>query len=164
MRGVAGSRLLTGVAAVAVALAGAVPQPAASVPVASADRAVRYAGVRADGQLPGSVPFGMLQVNLCNSGLAACYAGGRSIPETAALVRAHHPDVLTLNEVCRGDGERGLVQAMRQSWPGDRTFQAFAPAWDQRRQAPYRCRNGEQYGVGIVGHIAPGGPAGVDIL
>jgi len=105
----------------------------------------------------------MLQVNLCNSGVAGCYAGGQSIPETAALVRAYHPDVLTLNEVCRGDGDRGLVQAMRQSWPGDRTFQAFAPAWDQRRQAPYLCQNGEQYGVGIIGHIAQGRRAGVDL-
>jgi endonuclease/exonuclease/phosphatase family metal-dependent hydrolase len=169
IRRVGAGRLLTGVAAAAVALAPAVPQPVASAGVSSPDvAAVWYGAVLAPGHRPGAgvpgvSPFGILQVNLCDSGLARCYANGQSVPEAAAVVRAQRPDVLTLNEFCRGDGGRGLVQAMEQTWPGDRVFEAFYPAGNSSRNAPYLCRSGQQYGVAVIGHVAPANWAGLDV-
>ena len=38
-----------------------------------------------------AAPVGVLQLNLCGSGIAACYTG-RSTVEAAALIRARIPD------------------------------------------------------------------------
>lgn len=165
--GVAAGRLLTGATAVAVALVSAAPQPALSMPVVppTPDVAVGYVVARGPDQRPATVPasrLAVLQMNLCSSGLAGCYAGGRSVPEAATVVGAERPDVVTLNEVCRGDG-RVLLRAMERTWPGDRVFEAFTPAWDRRRQAPYRCANGAQYGIEIMGHVPPGDRPGVGV-
>ena len=103
----------------------------------------------------------LLQMNLCNSGFAGCYAGGQSVPEAAAVIRAQRPDVVTLNEICAGDVHGALAEAMRQAWPADRVFAQFQPAWDRERQAPYRCQDGQEYGIGVVGRVAPASWAGV---
>ena len=44
----------------------------------------------------------VLQMNLCNSGLAGCYTG-RAVATAADVIQAQNPDVVTLNEVCRSD-------------------------------------------------------------
>ena len=36
--------------------------------------------------LPTHYPFWVLQMNLCNSGLAGCYDGGQSVPEAATAI------------------------------------------------------------------------------
>jgi hypothetical protein len=110
-----------------------------------------------------AAPVRVLQLNLCNSGFAGCYAGGRAVPEAAALVEAVHPDMLTLNEVCRGDVQRALLGAMERAWPGEWVFAAFHPAWDRRRDGPLRCVNGDQYGVAVLGHTARVDWAGVAV-
>jgi hypothetical protein len=103
--------------------------------------------------LPSGYPLWTLQLNLCNSGIAGCYDGGRSIPEAAGVIRSWWPDVVTLNEVCRNDVLNVLYPTMQQIWSGQQVFWAFSPALDKSRNAPYQCANGDQYGVGIVGHL-----------
>jgi hypothetical protein len=100
-----------------------------------------------------------LQMNLCDSGLAPCWAHGRAIPEAAALIAAIGPDTVTLNEVCDGDVSGPLVRAMLSQWPGETVFWVFMPSWDGTRNAPYRCRNNQMYGIGLLGHAAGQVPA-----
>lgn len=92
---------------------------------------------------PVAAPVRILQLNLCNSGAAGCYTG-RSIAAAGAVLRAETPDVVTLNEVCRDD-----VPALAAALGGGAAA-AFQPARDGRTGQPYRCRNGQDYGVGLV--------------
>src|SRR5439155_22731937 len=59
------------------------------------------------GPAPGrGSPFRVLQMNLCNSGRARCYAAvnnGRSVAEAYGVIRSTRPDLVTLNEICRSD-------------------------------------------------------------
>jgi endonuclease/exonuclease/phosphatase family metal-dependent hydrolase len=90
----------------------------------------------------------VLQLNLCNSGLAACYTG-RSVRRAAAVIRAEVPDVVTLNEVCADDVaalERALAGAAR----GGAVVSAFGPAVDRRTGEAFRCRSGRPYGIGLL--------------
>src|SRR4051794_39285269 len=54
------------------------------------------------GDEPSGPSVRVLQMNLCDSGIARCYTG-RSVAEAAAVIRAERPDLVTLNEVCRND-------------------------------------------------------------
>jgi endonuclease/exonuclease/phosphatase family metal-dependent hydrolase len=50
--------------------------------------------------------YTLMQMNLCLSGLAGCYAKVRypaGIDEAVARIRRVHPDAVTVNEACRGD-------------------------------------------------------------
>lgn len=91
----------------------------------------------------------VLQLNLCNSGIAACYSAGRSIEEAAAVIRAESPDLVTLNEIC-SDDLRPLERALARTVPGGKAVSAFQAARDRNTGEGYRCANGEQYGIGIV--------------
>jgi hypothetical protein len=83
----------------------------------------------------------LVQLNLCNSGWAGCYTG-RSVAAAAALIRAEEPDVVTLNEICRGDARAlGRDSGMSVS---------FQPAIDRRIGQPIVCRDGEPYGIGLL--------------
>jgi len=56
---------------------------------------------------------------------------------------------VTLNEVCEDDVpvlERALADVV----PGGTAVSAFQPHRDGRTGAPYRCRNGRLYGLGVV--------------
>jgi hypothetical protein len=99
----------------------------------------------------------VLQMNLCNSGLAGCYEGGRSINEAYSKITAQRPDIVTLNEVCSGDVQR-LWEAMQAVWPGQvgndsagRTL-VFAPAWNASTNQSYKCANGQEFGNGVIWH------------
>lgn len=99
----------------------------------------------------------VLQMNLCNSGLAGCYEGGRSINEAYSRIASQRPDIVTLNEICSQDVER-LWQGMASVWPGQvgdaavgRTF-AFVPAWNGTTNQSYKCANGDEFGNGIIWH------------
>src|SRR5262245_25680133 len=59
------------------------------------------AGPTPEGGVPAE-PVRVLQLNLCGSGIAACYTG-RSTAEAAAVIRAQTPDLVTLNEICQDD-------------------------------------------------------------
>jgi endonuclease/exonuclease/phosphatase family metal-dependent hydrolase len=104
------------------------------------------------GTTPGASSLGdggvrVLQMNLCDSGLARCYTG-RSVAEAGGVIRAEAPDVVTLNEVCQDDLaplERALTDG-----GGGAAVAAFQPAWDRGTGAALRCRNGRPYGVALV--------------
>ena len=91
----------------------------------------------------------VLQLNLCNSGRAACYAGGRAVSMAVALVHQHRPDMVTLNEVCRDD-VRVLKQAMSATSSAVTIASAFTAAKERSTQAPVRCQNGQEFGDGVV--------------
>jgi hypothetical protein len=93
-------------------------------------------------------PLRVLQLNLCDSGFAVCYTG-RSVAEAASLIRTQTPEVVTLNEVCRGD-LAALDRAMADSGRGDDVVSRFTPALDRRTGQAIRCRNGEPYGIGVL--------------
>lgn len=92
------------------------------------------------GGSPSSRTVRVLQLNLCDSGIAECYTG-RSVAEAAAVIRATAPDVVTLNEVCRGD-----VAVLS---PGFDVAE-FRAAGDRRTGGPFRCRDGADYGIGLL--------------
>lgn len=103
---------------------------------------------RGDGR--GAAGLRVLQMNLCDSGLADCYTG-RSVREAAAVIRAVAPQVVTLNEVCRDDVpllERAL--AVSAVTAGAATTSAFQAARDRRTGGAVRCRDGQDYGIGMV--------------
>jgi endonuclease/exonuclease/phosphatase (EEP) superfamily protein YafD len=89
---------------------------------------------------PSRADVRVLQMNLCNSGLAGCYTG-RAVDIAAAVIRAQAPDVVTLNEVCRSDATV-LARAF-----GVATFRSVP---DRRTGGVTRCRNGEAYGIAIL--------------
>lgn len=105
----------------------AAPSPAAVVPVA---------------------PVRVLQLNLCSSGIAACFTG-RSTEAAAAVIREQAPDLVTLNEVC-ADDVAALERALADVVPGGDVTSSFQAARNGRNGEAYRCRNGEQYGIGLV--------------
>jgi hypothetical protein len=102
----------------------------------------------------------VLQLNLCNSGIAGCYTG-RSVAAAAAMIRAETPDLVTLNEVCHEDVS-ALERALAEVVPGGAAVSRFQAARNGRTGEAYRCRNGQQYGVGLVSRwpSAPGSSAG----
>ena len=95
-----------------------------------------------------AAPLRVLQLNLCSSGIAGCYTG-RSTDQAAAVVRAEAPDLVTLNEVCQDD-VADLERALADAVPDSTVVSAFQPARNGRNGEPYRCRNGRQYGIGLV--------------
>jgi endonuclease/exonuclease/phosphatase family metal-dependent hydrolase len=97
-------------------------------------------------------PFRVLQMNLCNSGIAGCYTG-RSVNEAAAVIRADVPDVVTLNEICQDD-VKALDQVLADVNRGGTVVWAFKAAADRRTGGAFRCRNGLPYGIGLLAHLA----------
>ncbi len=95
----------------------------------------------------------VLQMNLCDSGLASCYTG-RSVSTAAAVIRDAAPDLVTLNEICRDDVSI-LELALAESDHVGATRAAFQPALDRRTGDPFRCRNGQPYGIGVVARRSP---------
>ncbi|MGH3584879.1 MAG: endonuclease/exonuclease/phosphatase family protein [Pseudonocardia sp.] len=96
----------------------------------------------------GAVVVRVLQLNLCGSGFAACYTG-MSSAEAAAVIRAERPDLVTLNEVCRDDVSM-LQKVLAGEVSAGAVVLAFQAAVDRRTGASFRCRNGEQYGIGVL--------------
>jgi hypothetical protein len=95
----------------------------------------------------------MLQLNLCNSGFAGCFTG-RSVALATALIRDEAPDLVTLNEVCRDDVPV-LERALAEATGGGATGWAFQAAHDRRTGGVVRCRDGQPYGIGLVGRRSP---------
>jgi hypothetical protein len=101
----------------------------------------------------------VLQMNLCNSGRADCYSGGRSVSTAVSLVRHDRPTMVSVNEVCRGD-VGVLKKAMSAVFPGASVASAFTSAHDRATRTPVRCENGQQYGDGVL-VVVPSSPPGV---
>jgi hypothetical protein len=104
----------------------------------------------------------VLQLNLCDSGEAGCYTGGRSVDEATGLVRgAAKPDLVTLNEVCGRDVTDRLGGVMAELWPADDVVYLFAPALNAAGTA-YRCQNGDVFGNAVVARVPAGQVAVLD--
>jgi hypothetical protein len=117
-------------------------------------------------ELPSGVPLVTLQLNLCNSGFASCYTqynNGRSVPEARDVIVARRPDVVTLNEICRSDVVNSLYPAMVGNFPDSRAFGAFKAAGNRSTGQSYKCKNGDEYGIGILGRVRTADWAGVTI-
>ncbi|NJC74080.1 endonuclease/exonuclease/phosphatase family protein [Planosporangium thailandense] len=97
-------------------------------------------------------PFRVIQMNLCDSGMAGCYTG-RSVAAAAAVIRNEAPDLVTLNEVCQQDVS-ALDRAMAARYPGSAVVSAFTAAGDRRTGGAYHCLNGQPYGIGLVARLA----------
>jgi endonuclease/exonuclease/phosphatase family metal-dependent hydrolase len=93
----------------------------------------------------------ILQLNLCNSGIANCYTG-RSLGLAVDLVRQQRPDLVTLNEVCRDD-VTVVRRAMTRAGGEAEVASAFAPAVDRGTGGAVRCRTGQPYGIGLVARV-----------
>ncbi|WP_433533298.1 endonuclease/exonuclease/phosphatase family protein [Micromonospora sp. CA-263727] len=99
----------------------------------------------------GPTQLRVLQLNLCNSGMATgCYTG-RAVARAAEVIRAETPDVVTLNEICSGDVD--ALERVMAEVHGGTVVSAFQPARNGRTGGPYHCVNGQQYGVGVLAHI-----------
>ena len=125
---------------------GACAQTGVIAPSSDADAIVR------PDALPTHYPFWVLQMNLCNSGIAGCYDGGKSVPEAATVIQGSAPDVVTLNEICQPDVAQ-LAATLSSVYSGSTVVWAFKAASDRRTNAPYKCKNGQDYGIGLIAHI-----------
>ncbi|MEW2383493.1 endonuclease/exonuclease/phosphatase family protein [Micromonospora sp. NPDC047707] len=99
----------------------------------------------------GATSVRVLQMNLCNSGMAGCYTG-RSVAEASRVIRVEKPGLVALNEVC-ADDVAALERTMAGVHAGGTVVAAFRAARNRRTGGPYRCLNGEEYGVGLLAHI-----------
>lgn len=93
----------------------------------------------------------ILQMNLCGSGAAPCYTAGRAVRMAAALIRERRPDIVTVDEVCRGDV--AVLKTAMSVISAKPVAASFKPAFDRRTNGPYLCRNGDQYGIGVLAVI-----------
>lgn len=104
-----------------------------------------------------------IQFNICNSGHAECYTHDRSPGEAAGVIDRYAPTVVTLNEICSRDvldATAPIPTAMARvaAAEGDPTVvAAFTPAINSATHAPYRCVDGDEYGIGLV--VRGPGPA-----
>ncbi|GIH02357.1 hypothetical protein Rhe02_04240 [Rhizocola hellebori] len=94
----------------------------------------------------------VLQMNLCASGFAGCYTG-RSVQQAATLIRTYAPDVVTVNEICRND-IAALQAALRAASPGATVAGAFQAVPAGRTGRATQCRDGQDYGIGVVARFA----------
>ncbi|WP_225855413.1 endonuclease/exonuclease/phosphatase family protein [Micromonospora noduli] len=110
--------------------------------------------------IPEPTVLRMLQMNLCNSGLAGCYTG-HAMARAAEVITAEAPDLVTLNEICAGDLStlRGVFQTVH---PGQTIVAAFQAAGDRPSGDDTRCRNGQRFGIGLLAHVrTPAAPSNV---
>lgn len=96
-------------------------------------------------------PLRVLQMNLCNSGLAGCYTG-RSVAQAVVLIRRERPDVVTLNEICERDVD-ALGDALRGVHRDGRVVRVFKAAPDRPSASATRCLDGQPYGIGLLTHL-----------
>jgi hypothetical protein len=94
----------------------------------------------------------VLQLNLCNSGLALCYTG-RSVAQAADLIRARAPHVVTLNEVCDSDVTI-LGDALAEAHRDGTVMTAFQAAMNGYTGRPVGCRDGRVFGNGLLVHVS----------
>jgi endonuclease/exonuclease/phosphatase family metal-dependent hydrolase len=88
----------------------------------------------------------IFQMNICNSGLAGCYSGERAVDEAKVLLAEHHPNVVFINEICRG-------QETDIAWNGnydDYPATHFTAAWNKDDNTTVKCTNGADYGSAIL--------------
>jgi hypothetical protein len=96
----------------------------------------------------------VLQLNICHSGVAGCYAGAEPVMAKAeSVISSTRPQVVSVNEACSGDVSR-LRAAMGSA-------EAVFVAAQHRDGTPVTCTNGQQYGniLLVASALAGGSPA-----
>jgi endonuclease/exonuclease/phosphatase family metal-dependent hydrolase len=93
-----------------------------------------------------ATPFKVLQLNLCNSGLAGCYEDGKSIGEGIAKIESEQPDVVSVNEVCDDDVARMGNETGYTAY----FFPARKRTGSETPPPAYLCKNGHEYGIGFL--------------
>jgi hypothetical protein len=89
--------------------------------------------------------FKVLQLNLCNSGVAGCYQDGLAVGEAVTMIQRRVPDVVSVNEVCLSDLPR-LTAAV-----GATAEYQFAFARRKTTNANIECTDGRgAYGSAII--------------
>ena len=89
--------------------------------------------------------FKVLQLNLCNSGVAGCYQDGLAVGEAVTMIQRRVPDVVSVNEVCLSDMPR-LTAAV-----GAAAEHQFAYARRKSTNANIECTDGRgAYGSAII--------------
>ena len=108
--------------------------------------------------------FVVLQMNLCNSGLAkaSCYTFGRAVDEAVQKIHRYPPELVTLQEVCHDDvyapgGWGKLGRAMADVYGSAHVYADFVPAFNRNTGSWYRCVDGGLFGIALLFHYA-GGP------
>jgi len=103
--------------------------------------------------------FVVLQMNLCNSGMAkaSCYSFGRAVDEAVAEIHRYPPELVTLQEICRDDlyAARGwgkLARAMADLYGSAHVAVDFVPAMNRDTGDAYRCVDGAQFGIAVIHH------------
>lgn len=103
--------------------------------------------------------FVVLQMNLCNSGMAkaSCYSFGRAVDEAVGKIHRYRPELVTLQEICYDDlyaphGWGKLAQAMADLYGSGRVAVDFAPAVNSDTRDWYRCVDGQPFGVALIHH------------
>ncbi len=92
----------------------------------------------------------VLQLNLCHSGLAGCFTGDKAMVKAVAVLKSVAPTLATLNEMCRDD----LPYLAAQTGAVDHRF---TPALKENG-TPVKCKNGDDYGIGLLSWSAPTWP------
>ncbi len=147
---------------------GSVPDPSRRSGRWRVRRLVRAAVAASAVALASSIPavparaattFVVLQMNLCNSGLAIapCYSFGKAVDEAVAKIHRYPPGLVTLQEVCHDDlyardGWGKLAQAMADLYGSAHISVDFVPAFNRDTNDWYRCIDGELYGVAVMHH------------
>jgi endonuclease/exonuclease/phosphatase family metal-dependent hydrolase len=103
--------------------------------------------------------FVLLQMNLCNSGIAPapCYTFGRAVDEAVGRIHRYRPELVTLQEICHDDlyardGWGKLAQAMADLYGSGHISVDFVPAVNRDTNDSYRCANGEPFGLAVMHH------------
>lgn len=84
----------------------------------------------------------VLQLNLCHGGKMKCFTGDKVMTEAKLVIKLVKPQVLSVNEVCRGD-----VEPLRQAMGAAKTNFVAARRPDG---SPVPCENGKEYGNVIM--------------
>jgi len=111
----------------------------------------------------GTAPFGVLQMNLCNSGIAGCFTGRASAKATQTVLD-RVPALVTINEACESDVTEHLLPAMLALYPNEWVFWTFAPAAHRGSREPVLCTPGAggkqrgRFGNGAVGRLLTQAP------
>jgi endonuclease/exonuclease/phosphatase family metal-dependent hydrolase len=106
-----------------------------------------------------ATPFVLVQMNLCNSGMAttSCYSFGKAVDEAVGKIHRYRPALVTLQEVCHDDlyardGWGKLARAMADLYGSGHVSVDFVPAVNRDTNDWYRCVNGELFGVAVMHH------------
>jgi hypothetical protein len=100
-----------------------------------------------------ATPVSVLQLNICHSGIAGCYAGDAVLAKAVEVIRATRPDMLSVNEACAGD-----IDPLRAAMGS--AVVMFVPA-EEPGGGAVTCLNGQAFGNILMVVAALGAGLGI---